>query len=121
MTEFLARADGSFGLQVHCTIEPGVMVIASKGQPMCIAFDPIRPLILMGSESEAVSIPVDDKNTWLPERLDLDAKGEVRERGTFIFINSMIILTRCIDHDMSLPQKLTCSSFVPISPPRFSG
>lgn len=30
MTEFVSRAEGSFGLQVHCSLEPGVVVIASK-------------------------------------------------------------------------------------------
>jgi hypothetical protein len=31
LTELLSRAEGSFGLQAHCTLEPGVVVIASKG------------------------------------------------------------------------------------------
>ena len=30
LTEFLCRAEGSFGLQVHSTLEPGVVVIGSK-------------------------------------------------------------------------------------------
>ena len=77
MTEVLSKAHGSFGLQVHCTLEPGVVVIASKGQPMSLAFDPKRPLCLFGSEAEAVAVPVDQAGQWLPLRLDLDSNGEV--------------------------------------------
>jgi hypothetical protein len=50
LTEFLSRAEGSFGLQVHCTLEPGVVVIASKGQPMSVSYHPLRSLVLFGSE-----------------------------------------------------------------------
>ena len=50
MSEFLSRAEGSFGLQAHCSIEPGVVVIASKGQPMSLSYDPERPIVLFGSE-----------------------------------------------------------------------
>jgi hypothetical protein len=46
MTELLSRAEGSFGLQAHCTLEPGVVVIASKGQPMSFSFDPSYPIVL---------------------------------------------------------------------------
>ena len=44
MTEFISRAHGSFGIQVHSTLEPGVVIVASKGQPMSIAFDPTYPV-----------------------------------------------------------------------------
>ena len=81
MTEFLSRAEGSFGLQVHSTLEPGVVVMASKGQPMCVAFDPVRSIVLFGSEAEAVAVPVDTHNYWLPERIDLDSRGEVLRVG----------------------------------------
>jgi hypothetical protein len=77
MTEFLGRAEGSFGLQVHSTLEPGVVVIASKGQPMSVAFDPAIPLCLFGSEAQAVAAPVDESGRWLPYRIDLDSRGEV--------------------------------------------
>eukprot|EP01035_Chromulina_nebulosa_P018923 gene18923-24727_t len=73
MTELLARATGSFGLQAHCTIEPGVVVIASKGQPMSIAFDPNRPICLFASEAGALAVPIDKEKNWLPERIDLDS------------------------------------------------
>ena len=34
LTEFMSRAEGSFGVQVHSTLEPGVLVISSKGQQL---------------------------------------------------------------------------------------
>ena len=77
MTEFLSRAEGSFGLQVHCAAEEGVVVLASKGQPMSLAFDPKRPICLFGSEAEAVAVPVYASGKWLPYRLDLNSRGEV--------------------------------------------
>lgn len=58
VTEFMSRAVGSFGLQVHCTLEPGVVLVASKGQPMSIAFDQDTPLVLFASEAEALTVPV---------------------------------------------------------------
>jgi hypothetical protein len=81
MVEFLSRAEGSFGLQAHCTLETGSVVIASKGQPMSLAFDQELPLVLYGSEAEAVSVPVDTEGRWLPQRIDLDSKGEVMRVG----------------------------------------
>lgn len=81
MSELMTRADGSFGLQVHCSVEPGVVVIASKGQPMSVAFDPDRAICLYGSEAEAIAVPVDEEGVWLPERIDLDSKGEIMRLG----------------------------------------
>mmetsp|Transcript_26378 Transcript_26378/g.36255 ORF Transcript_26378/g.36255 Transcript_26378/m.36255 type:complete len:1022 (+) Transcript_26378:670-3735(+) len=91
LTEFLTRAQGSFGIQMHCTLEEGVVVLASKGQPMSISCDPKLPICLFGSEAGAVAVSIGEKGRWLPLRLDLDSKGEVirvgRERalieGTF--------------------------------------
>jgi hypothetical protein len=81
MTELLSRADGSFGLQAHCTLEPGVVVIASKGQPMSIAFDPARAIVLFASEAEALAVPVYQSGRWLPQRIDLDSHGEIVRVG----------------------------------------
>ena len=81
LTEILARAEGSFGIQTHCTIETGVVAIASKGQPMSVAFSPDLPICLYGSEAEAIAVPVDVDGGWLPERIDLDSKGEVMRLG----------------------------------------
>jgi len=81
LTELLSRAEGSFGLQVHSTIEKGVVVIASKGQPMSIAFNDLLPIVLFGSEAEAVAVPVTQSGDFLPLRLDLDSKGEIFRIG----------------------------------------
>jgi hypothetical protein len=81
LTELMVRAEGSFGIQVHCTVEPGVVVIAAKGQPMSVAFDPDRSICLYGSEAEAIAVPVDEEGFWLPERIDLDSTGEVMRLG----------------------------------------
>lgn len=81
LTEFLTRAEGSFGIQVHSTLEPGVVVIASKGQPMSMSFDPHKPIALFGSEAEAIAVPVDEDGGWLKSRIDLDSKGEIMRIG----------------------------------------
>lgn len=44
-------------------------MLASKGQPMSIAYDPHRSLVLFGSEAESVAVPVDKSGQWLPERI----------------------------------------------------
>ena len=80
--ELMSRAEGSFGLQAHSTLEVGSIVIASKGQPMSLAYDHELPLVLSGSEAEAVAVPIDSEGRWLSERLDLDSKGEVIRVGT---------------------------------------
>jgi glucosamine 6-phosphate synthetase-like amidotransferase/phosphosugar isomerase protein len=81
MTEFVSRAEGSFGLQVHCSLEPGVVVIASKGQPMSLAYKNDIPLCLYGSEAEALAVPIDADGKWLSKRLDLDSHGEIIRVG----------------------------------------
>ena len=40
VTEFMSRVGGSFGWQLYSTLEPGVVVLDAKGQPMTFAFDP---------------------------------------------------------------------------------
>lgn len=81
MCELLSRAEGSFGLQAHTSLEQGVVVIASKGQPMSMAFDPVLPLCLFGSEAGALGVPVDKGGRWLSRRIDLDNQGEVVRVG----------------------------------------
>lgn len=81
MTEFLSRADGSFGIQAHSTLEPGSVTIASKGQPMSLSYDPDLSMCLFGSEAAAVAVPVESTGTWLCNRLDLDSKGEITRIG----------------------------------------
>lgn len=77
MTEFLSRAEGSFGIQVHSTLEAGSVTISSKGQPMSLSYDPDLAMCLFGSEASAVAVPVESMGTWLCNRLDLDSKGLV--------------------------------------------
>jgi hypothetical protein len=81
VTELMVRAEGSFGLQVHCTLEPGVVIVASKGQPMSIAFDQDTPLVLFASEAEALAVPVRESGRSLPVRVDLDGHGEIVRVG----------------------------------------
>lgn len=82
LTELLSRADGSFGLQVHSTLERGVVVLASKGQPMSVSFADDKPMVLFGSEAEAVAVPVNMAGAHLSYRLDLDSKGEIIRVGS---------------------------------------
>jgi len=81
VTEFMSRAEGSFGLQVHCTLEPGVVIVASKGQPMSISYHPNTPLVLFASEGEALAVPVFQSGKSMPERMDLDGRGEIMRIG----------------------------------------
>lgn len=81
VTEMIGRAEGSFGLQVHCTLEPGVVIVASKGQPMSIAFDHDTPLVLFASEAEALNVSVRESGKSLPYRIDLDGHGEIVRVG----------------------------------------
>ncbi len=48
---------------------------------MSLAYHPKLPVVLYGSEAEAVAVPIDEKGRWLPERIDLDTKGEVVRIG----------------------------------------
>lgn len=59
----------------------GVVVIASKGQPMSVAYDPKYPICLFASEAAAVAVQVDKNGQPLTNRLDLDSKGEVIRIG----------------------------------------
>ena len=38
-------------------------------------------LTLLGSEAEALAVPVDQQGKWLPERIDLDSHGEIMRIG----------------------------------------
>lgn len=81
LTELLSRAEGSFGVQVHTPCEQGVVVIASKGQPMSLAFDPLSPIVLFGSEATALTVSVTAAGQWLTSRVDLESQGEVVRVG----------------------------------------
>ena len=81
LAEALSRAHGSFGLQVHCTLEPGVVALGCKGQPMGIAFSADQPLVLFGSEASALQVAVTASGRPLTTKLDLDETGEVVRVG----------------------------------------
>lgn len=58
------------------------MIVASKGQPMSISFDPHRSIVLFASEAEALNVPIDVGSTHcLPLRIDLDGSGEIVRLG----------------------------------------
>jgi hypothetical protein len=118
MTEFLSRAEGSFGLQAHSTLEAGVVVIASKGQPMSLSYDPMRPIVLFGSEAEAVAVPVDRSGAWQPARIDLDSRGEIVRigsprpllEGTFFDKPSEVLSSSTFDSPSSKRKSKKCKS-----------
>lgn len=81
LSEALFRAHGSFGLQAHCTLEPGVVVLGCKGQPMGVAFSAEQPLVLFGSEASALQVAVTEAGKPLSTKLDMDELGEVVRVG----------------------------------------
>lgn len=48
---------------------------------MSVAFDLNSPIVLFGSEAEALAVPVYKSGKWLNIRIDLDSKGEVVRLG----------------------------------------
>ncbi|KAG8467278.1 hypothetical protein KFE25_000594 [Diacronema lutheri] len=79
--EVVHRAHGSLGLQVHCTIERLVVIIASQEQPMSVAFTIGKPLVLYGSEMAAIQVAVDQAGAPLRSRFDLDVAGTLVRLG----------------------------------------
>jgi len=58
------------------------VIVASKGQPMSVSFDPHRSIVLFASEAEALNVPIDIGSTHcLPLRIDLDGSGEIVRLG----------------------------------------
>jgi len=88
LSEILHKGQGSFGIQVHSPLEPGVVVVASKGQPMGVSFRQGIPMVLFASESAALEVPfVEDGQGGSGSsgsgliRVDLDNEGEVFRVG----------------------------------------
>lgn len=88
---FLSTAQGSFGLGVTCSLDVDRVALAAWNQPMSIGFAPTRNLVVYGSESNAVKVPLpgtrpdgsalDDGETAISHRLDIDnVDGEARFR-----------------------------------------
>eukprot|EP00928_Gymnodinium_smaydae_P050536 TRINITY_DN3409_c0_g1_i3.p1 TRINITY_DN3409_c0_g1~~TRINITY_DN3409_c0_g1_i3.p1 ORF type:complete len:1639 (+),score=222.45 TRINITY_DN3409_c0_g1_i3:43-4959(+) len=82
-SHFFSHATGTFGISVSCSAEPSKCVLAARGQPISIGFDPAKGLVLWSSE------PVSLATRWPGEgpprlaatlRLDLQDKvGEIME------------------------------------------
>jgi len=75
MTEFIAMAHGSFGLQVISATEPRAVAIAAKGQGMRLAVSPTARVAIWGSEGSAVEVPLGSGSRFVM-RLD-SVKGQV--------------------------------------------
>lgn len=80
---FFRKAEGSFGISVTCSLWPDRIVLAVKGQPISLAFDPSTPIAFWASEPASLSntrwpgIPKGSNNI---SRFDmLDATGEAVE------------------------------------------
>lgn len=89
---FLSTAQGSFGLCVTCSLDVDRVALAAWNQPMSIGFAPTRNLVVYGSESNAVRVPLPgtrpdgsrlaDADTTITYRLDIDnVDGEARRRA----------------------------------------
>lgn len=55
---FLSTAKGSFGLAVTCSLDVDRVVLAAWNQPMSIGIAPSRNLVVYGSESAALTVPL---------------------------------------------------------------
>ncbi|CAK0893766.1 unnamed protein product [Prorocentrum cordatum] len=53
---FFQHAEGTFGISVSCTLWPTSIVLASKGQPISLAVDPTRPLVIWSSEPSSLLV-----------------------------------------------------------------
>jgi len=57
LKHFLSKAHGSFGLSVCCSLDPNAVALASRGQPMSVAFSALEGVVLWGSEASALMVP----------------------------------------------------------------
>lgn len=76
------KAEGSYGMMVTSTLEPGKAVSVASSQPMSFAFYPQYNLTLWSSEAAAVKVvfKVKGENQSMPYRFDLDqATGEIMQ------------------------------------------
>lgn len=53
---FFRHADGTFGVSASCTLWPGTIVLAAKGQPVSMAFDVDRPIVVWSSEPGSLMV-----------------------------------------------------------------
>jgi hypothetical protein len=70
--------DGTFGCVVTSTLEPGVLVAFSRGQPLSLGFRREEGLVCVVSERSAMKVRDDQQRPSFDERLDLDlCRGEI--------------------------------------------
>ena len=77
---FLEGAQGSFGMGLATSLNPGGVVVAADGQPLAVGMDTARENILIASEFSALKVPVDEDGTRLDYRFALKqepGKGEI--------------------------------------------
>lgn len=100
---FLSTAKGSFGLCLTCSLDTDRSVLSAWNQPMSIGFAPTRNLVVYGSESSALMVPLpgtapdgsalDDAELTISHRFDIDnVDGEVIEllfAHDFVFDDGM--------------------------------
>jgi len=84
LNQFFERAEGTFGITASCSLWTNKVVLAAKGQPISLAFDPERPMVFWASEpsSLAAKWPSDAKKQSNAGtcRFDMhDATGEAIE------------------------------------------
>ncbi|KAJ1627773.1 hypothetical protein T492DRAFT_1120330 [Pavlovales sp. CCMP2436] len=90
LIEAMTRGHGSFGVQAHCSLEAGVVVISAKGQAMHVAYSQERPLVLFGSEAAAIGVGVTVDGAPLELTLALARIGPaaVLFDGAYTFLHS---------------------------------
>ncbi|GMH71753.1 hypothetical protein TL16_g05735 [Triparma laevis f. inornata] len=114
MGTFLRCANGSFGLAVSSASEEGAVVLAALGQPMCFSIDPATNVVLYGSESTAIRVPVQENNAPLRYRYNLDDHdGEAVRVGT---PNYNQVLVDALFSAESQEQEHAFPTFVKFSP-----
>ena len=84
MGMFMRSALGSFGLAVASSHEPGSVVLAACGQPMCFSIDPEVNCMVYGSEVNAISVPIQEHGPSLRYRYDLNDRYDRDTRVAWI-------------------------------------
>ena len=116
MGDFMRSAHGSFGLCVASAQEPGGIVLAASGQPMCFAIDPEVNAVLYGSETNAIQVPVQEHKPPMRYRYDLnDHWGQVVRIGQPLE-NNLIFRELGIDKDNSSAASAAAGRPAEISP-----
>mmetsp|Transcript_20619 Transcript_20619/g.38452 ORF Transcript_20619/g.38452 Transcript_20619/m.38452 type:complete len:1386 (+) Transcript_20619:39-4196(+) len=117
MGTFLRCANGSFGLAVSSASEEGSIVLAAFGQPMAFSIDPATNVVLYGSESTAIRVPVQENKAPLRYRYNLDDHdGETVRIGTPNHNQVLVDALFSSEDDPPDQQSHTFPTFVKFSP-----